>query len=699
MLCPIPDLTATRLTEDIGAAEADQRSPNEVDAGPQLIRPTQSEKPPGGPFEHPLFAMGATLLEQQLPFRELSMIADADRRAKDPTYTAHRWWARRPPGVMRGLLLAAGLPASTTLSEYWRAFQAAEPILNGLRVFDPFVGGGTTLVEAARLGATPCGMDVDPLAIKIVEHALDPPQASEVAEIGYALLKTLREQVAHLFRGAYRTWTPLHYFYLAQVTCPHCQRRTPLYKNMVIARDLGKNGGVVREHAIIAFCPDCYRIHHLESSSRKELRCCGRLRLNEGNFTGQKFRCPHCRRSSSHRDLKTGAAPRRLLAVEETNVTHHRRLRAPVAEDRKGIREAGQYLVEHSGELDLPTALLARERIDPRPASYGIERVAGLFTDRQLAVFGRAFQWLRKTEMKSQVRRACMLGLSNALTTNNRLCGYATDYGRIAPLFSIRSYSLPALAVELNPLHPSAGRGTLCKVFERLARSTTCDVRRYVWLSDKNTTAPVQTSYLRGTIEPELHCISAVEAYPGARNFDICIFDPPYFDYIAYSELSEFYRAWLKEPVLGGHPLLPAAQDPVGTFGRALGVCMSNAVKRLRPGRVLAFTYHSANEPAWEAVGVALDMANLLVTGLWPVRNDGHMGHHTHEGNCEWDVVVVCRRKGECVPAVPFSTSEMWCQLVKPLSVSTVDRANMSLAIAMAATRWGTVEMADQGAL
>jgi hypothetical protein len=38
-----------------------------------------------------------TLLEQALPIRELSRVIDADRRAVDPVYGAHRWWARRPP--------------------------------------------------------------------------------------------------------------------------------------------------------------------------------------------------------------------------------------------------------------------------------------------------------------------------------------------------------------------------------------------------------------------------------------------------------------------------------------------------------------------------------------------------------------------------------------------------------------------------
>ena len=106
----------------------------------------------------------ATLLERDLPFVELSLIAEADRRSRDPAYAGHSWFARRPPGAMRGLLLAAALPDDTTRDDYWASFASAEPALSGLRAHDPFAGGGTILVEAARLGAVPSGTDVDPLA-------------------------------------------------------------------------------------------------------------------------------------------------------------------------------------------------------------------------------------------------------------------------------------------------------------------------------------------------------------------------------------------------------------------------------------------------------------------------------------------------------------------------------------------------------
>jgi len=118
-------------------------------------------------------------------------------------------------------------------------------------------------------------------------------------------------------------------------------------------------------------------------------------------------------------------------------------------------------------------------------------------------------------------------------------------------------------------------------------------------------------------------------------------------------------------------------------------------LQRLKPGRPLAFTFHSAAPEAWKAIGIALDLVELRVTALWPVRNDGHMGHHTHAGNCEWDVVVVCRRSSECRRAVARVSVKDWKQGARPLRVSKVDQRCMSLAIAMARGRFGAAPRAN----
>jgi adenine-specific DNA methylase len=177
------------------------------------------------------------------------------------------------------------------------------------------------------------------------------------------------------------------------------------------------------------------------------------------------------------------------------------------------------------------------------------------------------------------------------------------------------------------------------------------------------------------------------EALP-ASPVDIALFDPPYFDFISYSELSEFYRQWLSQPRLGGAPLLPKRTDPGSSFSTALGSALRNVLTRLKQGAVLAFTFHAGSKVAWDSVGGALDLADLSVTALWPVRNDSHMGHHTANGNLEWDLVVVCRRTCECAPVNFVASVSQWRKEAGSLKISKADARNMRFAIDMAGQRF-----------
>jgi SAM-dependent methyltransferase len=102
------------------------------------------------------------------------------------------------------------LPDETTLSvpgfvnEFWTSAQRAASRLHeisyracfkpqlprffiehltqpGARVYDPFMGRGTTLIEAALLGRVPVGCDINPLSVRLVRPRLNPPTLPEVA--------------------------------------------------------------------------------------------------------------------------------------------------------------------------------------------------------------------------------------------------------------------------------------------------------------------------------------------------------------------------------------------------------------------------------------------------------------------------------------------------------------------------------------
>jgi len=52
----------------------------------------------------------------------------------------------------------------------------------GERVYDPFMGRGTTVLESALLGRVPVGCDVNPLSVVLTRPRLAPPFLDEIAE-------------------------------------------------------------------------------------------------------------------------------------------------------------------------------------------------------------------------------------------------------------------------------------------------------------------------------------------------------------------------------------------------------------------------------------------------------------------------------------------------------------------------------------
>ena len=118
------------------------------------------------------------------------------------------------------------VPAATFVNEYWTSVQRAASSLHeisyracfkpqlprffierltdpGDRVYDPFMGRGTTPIEAALLGRIPVGCDINPLSVHLVKPRLHPPTLEQVE-------KRL-EQIDLNYQGA--VWEELLAFY------------------------------------------------------------------------------------------------------------------------------------------------------------------------------------------------------------------------------------------------------------------------------------------------------------------------------------------------------------------------------------------------------------------------------------------------------------------------------------------------------
>src|SRR2546426_7673708 len=113
----------------------------------------------------------ARLIEtDRFPFEFLSRIAERESWRKEiyrPVYHLHKWWAKRLGSVFRGILLGCALNETDDLTE---AFYRNH-YFSGMSVFDPFMGSGTTLGEAHKLGFAALGRDINPVAAQAVRVA------------------------------------------------------------------------------------------------------------------------------------------------------------------------------------------------------------------------------------------------------------------------------------------------------------------------------------------------------------------------------------------------------------------------------------------------------------------------------------------------------------------------------------------------
>ena len=177
-----------------------------------------------------------------------------------PVIGIHKWFARRPGSLFRCLLLA----------EYGGGRPLADSYLEGhdLRgvVADPFMGGGTPIYEANRLGLSVVGTDINPMSYWIVRQALSPVDLTELAEVAAGLHADLDRRLGRLQRTACRGCgdeVPVKYFlWVKQQPCPDCGARTDLFPGYRLAE-------AVRHPEHVLVCADCGALSEHERAPRR----------------------------------------------------------------------------------------------------------------------------------------------------------------------------------------------------------------------------------------------------------------------------------------------------------------------------------------------------------------------------------------------------------------------------------------------
>ena len=164
----------------------------------------------------------------------------------------------------------------------------------------------------------------------------------------------------------------------------------------------------------------------------------------------------------------------------------------------------------------------------------------------------------------------------------------------------------------------------------------------------------------------DIFCGSSTElAQLHDSSFDLVITDPPFGGLIHYSELSDFFYVWLRLVLKDKHPDYFSAEytpksleavanrarepeDPDGFYQRLLTECWREARRILKPGGLLAFTFHHSEDEPWVAVLESLFDAGFYLEATYPIRSDSSMDTGQFGSKkVEYDIIHVCRKRTE----------------------------------------------------
>ena len=150
-----------------------------------------------------------------------------------PVIGVHKWFARRPGTLFRNLLLAEYNGAVPLRDSYY-----SDHRLQGV-IADPFMGGGTPVVEANRLGFSVIGTDVNPMAYWIVRQELSPIDDARLVAAAEEVIDDVAAQVGHLYRTTCticgRDADVKYYLWVKLASCPQCGEQTPLFPGYLLA--------------------------------------------------------------------------------------------------------------------------------------------------------------------------------------------------------------------------------------------------------------------------------------------------------------------------------------------------------------------------------------------------------------------------------------------------------------------------------
>lgn len=441
-------------------------------------------------------------------------------------------------------------------------------------ILDPFCGGGTIPLEAQRLGLEAHASDLNPVAVLITKALIEiPPKfaglppvfpgaaesrlgdwpratglAEDVRRYGAWMRDEAAQRIGHMYPKATlpdgSKATVIAWIWARTVTCPNpaCRIKMPLVRSWWLGKKKGKEAYVVP--SIVGGDVHFEVGHDPKRAPTKD---------DDGTMSGRRgATCIGC----------GTAVPTEYIRKEGLAGRLGSQLMATVAEGNRQ-RVYLQPTAEHEAAAIVPRPDGAPEgeiATNPRwfsPPAYGLIEFADLFTNRQLTAL---------TTFSDLVGEARERVLADALAAGMTEGARLADGGDGAAAYADAVSTYLGLAVSKLTDRNSeivnwyVSRESTSSTFARQAIPITWDFAEVQVLGENTGSFDNSYSWTCDTIE-QLAVGGrglALQADAASLHYTdrLVSTDPPYYDNIGYSDLSDYFYVWLRRSLRDVHPKL-----------------------------------------------------------------------------------------------------------------------------------------------
>jgi len=517
------------------------------------------------------------------------------------------------------------------------------------RVGDVFCGGGSIPFEAARLGCSTYGSDLNPVAALLTWGSLNVVGGGEsavqhITEAQQRVFDVVQAQVAGW--GIERNeqgWVADAYLYCVEVVDPATDWRVPLAPSWLIA---------LKTKVVAKLIPDqttrSFRIEIVEdvadtdmAAVKSEGTWSGGVRCpvdREGRWlqpgmrqtTGfERLRGPKGFRAWDNEDVVPRPADvlqERLYCIRWVDPsTGKRHYRAPTEADLYREQRVLELLRERFSRWQAE-GILPKRAIEPGQKTEEPIRTRGwtrwhhLFNPRQLLLTGLFVEQVVQEDPFAQ--KALLLMIGRIINWNSRLCSWAVGSGGKV-----------------------IGGGTQTFYNQALNALVSYSCRPMTML-ESAFKAEISASHVVG---PQV--VVPTDAREVLWDADMWITDPGYGDMILYDELSEFFLAWYDRHLLSLFPgwysdskRALSVKGAGESFRSTLAECYRHITLKMRDDgfQVVMFTHQDPE--VWADLALVLWAAGLKVTAAWTVATETSAGG-LKEGNYVQGTVILVLRK------------------------------------------------------